>query len=91
MAEWIATEWMRREDLEAMEAASPVISRMNSPFYEGERFAVRRGRSVLSKTGEWVFEPMPSSRDDAFYKQCRFDTFDEAKAALKAKDKTHGR
>lgn len=40
------------------------------------------GGAILSKDGEWEYEPQPSSRDDEFYSRCRFDTFDAARAAL---------
>ena len=42
-------------------------------------WAVRRGGSVMSKfTGNFDYEPMPSSRDDDFFKEYRFSTPDEA-------------
>lgn len=52
--------------------------RMNSPFYAGEKWAVRRRGSCLSKTGEWSWEPRPSERDETFYCGYRFDTLAEA-------------
>ena len=44
-------------------------------------WACRNRGMVLSKDGEWEYEPMPSSRTEAFLKRCRFKTL---KAALKA-------
>lgn len=42
--------------------------------------------NCLNKSGEWEWEPMPSSRDDEFLARCRFDTADEAiRAAISAK------
>lgn len=35
-------------------------------------WAVRCSGNVLSRTGEWEYEPMPSSRDAAFLERCRF-------------------
>ena len=52
--------------------------RMNSPFYDGERWAVRWHGRCPTKTAEWEYEPMPSRRDDAFYACCRFDTLEQA-------------
>lgn len=49
--------------------------------HEADRYAVRRGSSVLSHDGEWEYEPMPSQRDDAFIARCRFGSFDAAAAA----------
>lgn len=45
-----------------------------------KRWAIRDGRYCLNKDGEWEFEPMPSSRDDAFYKRCRWNTAEKALA-----------
>jgi len=39
-----------------------------------------RGR-VLSRDGEWEFEPIPSSRDEQFIARCRFGSLDDAIAA----------
>ncbi|BCY18672.1 hypothetical protein hrd7_25210 [Leptolinea sp. HRD-7] len=36
---------------------------------------------VLNTSGQWEYEPMPSSRDDAFLKRCRFASIE---AAVKA-------
>ena len=54
---------------------------MNSPFYAGEKWCVRRRGDCLNHDAEWEWEPMPSSRDDDFYARCRFDTLAEAVAA----------
>jgi hypothetical protein len=43
-------------------------------------WGVRRGSSIMSKyTGEFDYEPMPSQRDDDFFKEYRFDSPNEAK------------
>lgn len=48
-----------------------------------DKYAVRNGRGFsLNKSGEWEWEPMPSSRDTAYIQQCRFDTLGEAKKAV---------
>lgn len=60
----------------------PRICRHTSPFYDGVKWAVRwRGRCI-GKTGDWEFEPQPSSRDDEFYARCRFDSVEAALATL---------
>lgn len=46
--------------------------------YKGTRWAVCDKGLVLNHKGAWEYEPMPSSRTDAFKMRCRFDTFDEA-------------
>lgn len=46
------------------------------------RYVVRRAGDCLSKTGEWEYEPLPSSRDEEFIARCRFETFGEAAMAV---------
>ncbi|WP_027817100.1 hypothetical protein [Paraburkholderia bannensis] len=41
----------------------------------------KRGSDVLNKDGDWEYEPLPSSRDDAFLARCRFANAAEAIAA----------
>lgn len=36
------------------------------------------GGSCLSKEGEWVYQPKPSSREDDFYNLCRYESLHEA-------------
>ena len=48
-------------------------------------WAVRRHGDVLNRSGEWEWEPMPSSRDDEFLVRCRFSTHTEAIAAAMSK------
>lgn len=55
------------------------------------RYAVRQASAVLSKTGEWEHEPIPSSRDDAFFLRCRFDSWEEAAKAILKYCKPQGR
>lgn len=54
------------------------FDRQISPYYPGMKWAVRRGGNCLRKDGLWEHEPQPSSRDDAFYAMCRFDSLEEA-------------
>jgi len=59
---------------------------MRSPFYPGERYAIRMCEGqCLNIHGEWEDEPLPSDRDDAFYKRCRFTTFEAACQAAERK------
>ncbi len=44
------------------------------------RWAIRDHGACLNKKGEWEYEPMPSSRDDAFFERCRWDSAEEALA-----------
>ena len=79
----IPTEYGIRSEFERMDSFQVRFCRMNSPFYKGERWTVRRQGSVLNKSGRWEFEPLPSSRDDAFYKRCRFNTLEQAESAFR--------
>lgn len=87
--EWFPVEWRRSDDPYANDDTS--IRRMTSPFYQGVKWAVRRRSLVLGKDGQFAYEPMPSSRDDAFYAAYRFDSFDEAVAAITRHDAAGGR
>lgn len=82
-------EWeVGRADYPGMEVR---IVRMESPFYEGIKWAVRWLGNCLDHDGEWELEPQPSSRDDEFYARCRFDTLEEAVAmAAKAERRVNG-
>lgn len=51
---------------------------------ERTRYAVRFGGWCINKDLEEEHEPLPSSRDDAFYARCRWDTLEEAVDAAKA-------
>jgi hypothetical protein len=47
--------------------------------YRGDgKWAVNDCGFVLSRTGEWEYEPLPSSRTDDFIARCRFDNLEEA-------------
>lgn len=46
-------------------------------------WAVRDAGYVLNKAGEWEYEPLPSSRTDAFFSRCRFRSKEEAMQAWK--------
>lgn len=53
------------------------------------RWAVVRGGMVWTKKNEWVFQPMPSSRDDEFLKLARYTSLTQAmRAAQRAKNET---
>lgn len=52
--------------------------------YRGRgKWAVCRLGDVLNRDGEWEWEPLPSSRDDAFFARCRFDSAADAIAAAR--------
>jgi len=74
----IPTEYVFRSDFGKMEPSKVKFCRMNSPFYDGEKWAVRKNSLCLNKKGEWEIEPTPSSRTNAFYKRCRFDSLETA-------------
>lgn len=69
--------------------ADPEIQIQRARQFDGpDRWKVIRGSHCLSKRGDWVYEPLPSSRTDAFLKRCRFDDAGDAiDAALKAHKK----
>jgi hypothetical protein len=51
--------------------------------YRGNgKWAITRWSNVLSKDGNWHIEPQPSSRDDEYLSENRFDSEYEAKEFL---------
>ena len=81
---WIPVTW-EREDPTKIQCGSCnniQIHRMDSPYYEGIRYAVRDGHTCLNTDLEWEYEPSPSNRDEAFYERCRFKSFDDATNAV---------
>jgi len=83
MDKWIPVSWEMEKEFNDFHNLSKIkIDAMNSPFYKEVRYAVRRSGMVLNIKGKWEYEPIPSSRDDAFYKRCRFKSIEDAEAAV---------
>jgi hypothetical protein len=78
----VATQYQFKTDFENHTVRPVTLDRMRSPFYKGERWAVRQGGNCLNNEGEWEYEPMPSSRDDDFYARCRFNSLRDAIMAM---------
>ena len=55
------------------------------------RYAVRQAGACMDKDGNWMREPMPSSRDDEFLDRFRFDYWEQAADAILKHCKTRGR
>jgi len=82
--EWRPTRWVHKGDARRYSLFIVSVELQVSPFYEGERYAIRNGAgSCLNTSGEWEHEPLPSSRDDAFYERCRFKSWKLAEAAAR--------
>lgn len=50
------------------------------------RYAIRQGGLCLNKNGKWEYEPLPSSRTEAFFRRCRWDRFEDAYAVFASLD-----
>lgn len=85
--EWIPIAWQRRSDLDVFNSAAVNIHQCVSRDYPGEKYAVRDGSCCLNKKAKWEREPMPSYRTVAFYRRCRFDSFEDARQALALAEK----
>ena len=48
------------------------------------RWSIKCRGECLNKNNEWEYEPLPSSRDEAFYNRCRWDSAEEAVAFWEA-------
>ena len=75
--ELLATEFMFPDHFNDTRGIVATFHRSISPFYPGEKWAVRVGSVCVGKNSA-IFEPSPSERDDAFYAEYRFDSIKEA-------------
>ena len=81
---WTPITWVRAQDFHnRVQLPHPRIDRLVSPFYKGERYAVRMAGRCLNVAGEWEWEPLPSERAEEFYQRCQFLSFEAAAARLK--------
>lgn len=82
----VATEFAFKDDFYSddmmIRVVHPKITRMISPFYAGEKWAVVQMDLCLNKQSKWEPTPLGSMRDQAFYARCRFDTIEDAIAAF---------
>ena len=61
------------------QVADVVLRRM--PQRDGpDKWAILDHAACLDRDGDWVIQPQPSSRDEAFIRRCRFDSAEEALA-----------
>jgi hypothetical protein len=86
-----ATVWRWDPSEKTNDGTCPVTIEQVRSMDGDYRYAVRQASAVLSKTGEWEHEPIPSSRDDAFFLRCRFDSWEEAAKAILKYCKPQGR
>jgi len=58
---------------------SMTVQNMGNPDKkEPDRWAIMGTFGAINKLGEWEYQRMPSSRDDKFYKRCRYTSVHEA-------------
>jgi hypothetical protein len=73
---------------ETSESTGDHISLVRRDGFKGRRWAIKQRGYVLNKSGEWEYEPIPSSRTDEWLDTVRWDTPEQAIAELeKAKGK----
>lgn len=81
---FISTRWEYRAD-ECGGGIEPVaIDRVKGLYHgqEGIRYAVRQHGAAMNAEGDWIIEPMPSSRDDDYLDEFRFETWEAAANAI---------
>jgi len=86
-----ATQWRWEPSKDTNDGMHPVVIDQVRSRNGHCMYAVRQAGAVLSKSGEWEHEPIPSSRDDAFFLRCRFDSWEEAAKAILKYCKPQGR
>lgn len=74
---WTAVQWQYEPSV-MVDRMHPITIDAVRDLQNIVRYAVRQAGECLSKTGEWEYEPMPSSRDDNFFSRFRFETWEEA-------------
>ena len=78
----VAREKLQAELTAGVEVASYSVGVVTVDRVKGhlgpDCWAVRFGGQVLNKHGVWETEPLPGSRNAAFFERCRFDTAQEA-------------
>lgn len=74
--ELVPVSWAVDGDLDAVRV--DLCRQLGGP----DLFAVRRGSRCMAVNGEWGWEPPPAKRTDMYLKLCRFNSFDEAVAAI---------
>jgi hypothetical protein len=86
-----STSWLWKPSEATNDGASPIMidrCRQRDGTY---KYAVRQSGAVMSNSGQWEHEPIPSSRDDDFLARCRFDYWDDAAKAIVKHCKPSGR
>jgi hypothetical protein len=73
---WIPITWsvLDTKDRDIEDTTIERIPRHDGPC----RYSVRRRGCCLNKKLEFEHEFLPSARTKAFFKRCRFDTFEQA-------------
>lgn len=73
--------WSRFKNGHDWQRAEVVATKFAEDGLTPTAWAVREGGAVLTRRGQWEYEPSPSSRTDAFLKRTRFATAQEAAEA----------
>ena len=79
---YTATVWEQTASHRLLPDYNPVRIELVRRRTDPPLYAVRHMGFCLSKLGEWEYEPMPSSRDDAFLARCRYPTWETAAQSL---------
>lgn len=76
MTEWDATRWTTNDE----NSGKVFIDKIQNK--NGVSFAVRDIFGMCLNDGyKFEFEPMPSNRDEKFFKRCRFSSLESAQSA----------
>lgn len=54
-------------------------------------YAIRHHGACYTHDGKWEHEPLPSSRDEEFFKRCRWSTWEEAAKVIEDNLRPNGR
>jgi hypothetical protein len=77
-----AIEWELQPETSACAGDEVILARRDG--FNGRRWAIKQRGYVLNKSGEWEWEPQPSSRTEEWLKTVRWNTIEEAQVAWTA-------
>lgn len=86
-----ATSWLWKPSEATGDYGLPIMIDRMRQMDGSIKYAVRQSGACLSRSGEWEYEPIPSSRDDEFFARCRFETWEDAAKAIIKYCKPKGR
>lgn len=78
----MTSEEMEKHGISPVEYAFSADERVRVAWRGAAAWAITLDGACLNREGEWEHEPLPSSRDQAFFERCRFGLDDALRRAV---------